>query len=60
MYMFTGQEKSYAAPSQTNTSAQQSPSSRVYHLDVQVGPLDQLAFGLLLGGLGCFFLKYIL
>lgn len=34
--------------------------SRVQHLDVEVRPLNQLTFGLLLGSLGCFFLKYIL
>lgn len=34
--------------------------SHVQHLDVEVRPLNQLTFGLLLGVLGCFFLKYIL
>lgn len=32
----------------------------VQHLAVELEPLDQLTSGLLLGGLACFFLKYIL
>jgi hypothetical protein len=54
MYMFTGQGRSYAAPSQTFTNAQQSP---LPGLDVEVRPVDQPILGLLLGGLGCFFLN---
>lgn len=39
---------------ETHTNAQQSPFPS---LDIEVRPLDQLILGLLLGGLGYFFLN---
>lgn len=57
MYMFTGQENLMLLHHKLTPMPSNHP---LPHLDVEVKPLEQLTFGLLLGSLACFFLKYIL
>lgn len=60
MYMFTRQENSLCCFIMNRHPCSAVALSPVQHLAVEVEPLDQLTSGLLLGGLACFFLKYIL